>query len=72
MADGETMAGGETMTDRGTMADRGTMMNGDIQNPETQQVSTISCIERTVGYSCKTLRINTLRERAQERLGVHG
>ena len=52
------MAGGETM------ADRGTMMNGDIQNPETQQVSTISCIERTAGYRGKALRINTLRERA--------
>ena len=46
------------------MADRGAMMNGDIQNPETQQVSTISCIARTAGYRDKTLRINTLHERA--------
>lgn len=30
---------------------------------KTQQVSTISCIERTAGYRGKVLRINTLRER---------
>lgn len=52
------------MTAGGTMADRGAMMNGDIQNPETQQVSTISCMARTAGYRDKTLRINTLHERA--------
>ena len=40
------------------------MMNGDTQNPETQHVTTIPCIERTAGYRGKTLRINTLRERA--------
>ena len=52
------MTAGETMTDRGTM------MNGNIQNLETQQVSTISCIARTAGYRGNTLRINTLHERA--------
>ena len=52
------------MTAGGTMADRGAMMNGDIQNLETQQVSTTSCIARTAGYRDKTLRINTLHERA--------
>mgnify|MGYP006392390955 CR=1 FL=1 len=57
MTDGETMAGGETM------ADRGAMMNDDIQKPETQQVSTISCIARTAGYRGKTLRMSMLRDR---------
>ena len=52
------MTAGETMTDRRTM------MNGNIQNLETQQVSTISCIARTAGYRGNTLRINTLHERA--------
>ncbi len=52
------------MTAGGTMADRGAMMNGNIQNLETQQVSTTSCIARTAGYRDKTLRINTLHERA--------